>query len=253
MNKRIKVIAGAAVVGLVGAAGAFAFWSASGAGTGTANTAGDSTPIVVVQTSSIAGLTPAGTPLVLSGNFNNPNTAPVAIPGVTASVASVSPGACAASNYTIAGTATFTANVPVGTGVGSWSGQTIQLKDTGVLQDECKGAIVTLGYKTEKPAVVAPAAGTIVGQTLTLNFTDRTLSTAAVQVYVQDATGGPNAGPISDGAHSNRDFFQNDFGTIAFTQVGVTGITFVPTHVYNVKIQYAVDGTVAFTLPITAI
>lgn len=161
MRKNVKVIAGAAVVGLVTAGGAFAFWSASGAGTGTASAAADTTPIVVVQTSSVAGLTPGGAPVVLSGNFNNLNGAPVSIQGVGASIASVTPAACAATNYAITGTATYTASVPAGTGVGSWSGQTIQLKDTGVLQDECKGAVVTIAYSTA-------AVNTFVGNVLTV-------------------------------------------------------------------------------------
>ena len=128
VRRNIKIVAGAAVVGLVAAGGAFAFWSASGSGSGTAAAAADSTPISVSGTA-VTGLVPGGPAKVISGTFTNTNPAPVAIPGVVVSISSVS-GTCAASNFEIVGAAAA-ATVPVGTS-GTWTGPTIKLKDTGV-------------------------------------------------------------------------------------------------------------------------
>lgn len=143
-RKSKMILAGIATLAITGGT-AFAYWTQGGTGTGTA-AAGSTIDIVVTQTSpAISNLYPGGPSASLSGKFNNPNPGSVNIVSVTAAVTSVSPSACAASNFIIAGTSGAT-TVPSGTAVGSWNGLTIQLNETGVNQDICKDAIATITY-----------------------------------------------------------------------------------------------------------
>ena len=143
-NKR-AIIFTAVTVLLVGAGAAFAYWSTTGAGTGSAGT-GTTVAIVVNQTSTVSGLAPGVAAKSLSGNFDNANTGPVYVAAVTATVTGTDKTGCDASDYTIAGTATVGAEVPVGTGVGAWSGLTIQFNNKATNQDPCKGAVVAIAY-----------------------------------------------------------------------------------------------------------
>lgn len=122
---------------------AYAYWTAGGSGTGSAAT-GNTTPITVNQTSTVTGLYPGATPTALSGNFTNTNSGAVYVGSVTASVhtfssqTDITKPACTQADFAIGGTATVNANVPAGTGVGSWSGLTIQLTNGAGNQDNCK-------------------------------------------------------------------------------------------------------------------
>jgi hypothetical protein len=134
------------MVALASAGVAFAYWTNSGTGTGTATT-GTSSAITVNQTSTVINMGPGVAPQALSGNFNNTNSGPVYVAAVTARVTGTNKTGCDDTDYTIAGTATVNAEVPAGTGVGSWSGLTIAFNNkTGVNQDACKNAVVTIAY-----------------------------------------------------------------------------------------------------------
>ncbi len=144
-SKRTTIVATIAIV-VIGAGAAFAYWTNSGAGTGSADT-GTNVPIVVKQTSTVTGMAPGVAPQALSGNFDNSNTGPVYVAGVTATVTGTDNASCTAGDYTIAGTATVGTQVPAGTGVGSWSGLTIQFNNkAGANQDACKNAVVAIAY-----------------------------------------------------------------------------------------------------------
>ena len=147
-----KIVAGAVVsiAVLGGSLAAYAYWTTTGSGTGTAST-GTSSAITAVQTSTISGLRPGGAAQTLSGNFTNTTNSggSVYVTTVTASISSVSggAGACSASDYTLANAAmSVGADIPAGTAQGSWSGATIQFNNTGSNQDGCKGATVNLAY-----------------------------------------------------------------------------------------------------------
>ena len=150
-KKKIAILVTALVV-LIGGA-AFAYWTAGGSGTGTAET-GSNVPITVVQTSTISAMGPGDTAQDLSGNFTNTNSGPVYVGTVTASISSVTKavnapaGTCAAGDYTLANPImTVNAEVPGGTSQGSWSGATIKFNNkAAVNQDACKGATVNLAY-----------------------------------------------------------------------------------------------------------
>ncbi|MCU1517519.1 MAG: hypothetical protein JWQ75_2240 [Pseudarthrobacter sp.] len=154
MSKKNKIVAvaAAAVLTSVGGGVAFAFWTTTGSGNGSAAT-GSNTSIDVVQTSVVGGLEPAGAAQTLSGNFNNPNSSPVYVTDVVASITSVTQapdavGTCGASDFTLANeTMLVGAEVGSGDGVGSWSGATLAFNNKAdTNQDGCKGATVNLSY-----------------------------------------------------------------------------------------------------------
>jgi hypothetical protein len=151
MNRRRILLLAGVVVALALGVGAYAFWTQGGTGSGTA-TADTTSAITVNQTSSVSGLYPGGPAATLSGNFNNTNASAVQISSITAVVSSITNGssdaskpACTPADFSIGGSV-GTITVPSGTGVGSWSGLTIQLLNTAANQDNCKGATANITY-----------------------------------------------------------------------------------------------------------
>ena len=145
-----------AAVLLTGGGAAYAYWTAGGSGSGTADTA-TSSSIEVEQTSNISGLRPLGDPQPLSGVFNNVNGSPVFVTSVTVSIGAVTKalnapaGVCTAADYTLTGTVMAVGEeVAAGVNQGSWSGATIAFNNNRggapVNQDACKGASVLLSY-----------------------------------------------------------------------------------------------------------
>lgn len=142
-------------VGLIAAfalsAGAYAYWTQQGAGSGSAAT-GTNVAITVVQTSVPADLYPGGPTAPLSGTFSNTNDGPVFVNTVSATISSVSgPNItagtpCTAADYTLAGFP-LAINAEVGADDAStWSGGTVQMVNSGTNQDGCKGATVNITY-----------------------------------------------------------------------------------------------------------
>lgn len=148
-KKKLSVLTAALV--LLGGAAAFAYWTAGGSGTGSAET-GTTTGITVNQTSTVEGMGPGVDPQGLSGNFTNTNDGPVYVTSVTAAIGTVTGGAgCDATDYTLTNPVSDVgAEVPTGTGVGSWG-----TTDTPTIafnnkvdenQDGCKNATVEILY-----------------------------------------------------------------------------------------------------------
>lgn len=145
-KKRFTLIAITVAAVLVGGGIAAAYWTNSGSGSGAAGT-GSNVAVTVNQTSTVSGLAPGLPAQALSGNFDNPNAGPVFVAAVTATVTGTDQPGCGPTDYTIAGTATVGAQVAAGTGVGAWSGLTIQFNNKpAVNQDACKTAVVTIAY-----------------------------------------------------------------------------------------------------------
>ncbi len=151
-RKKQFALVTAVIVAITGGI-AYAYWTTTGSGTGTA-ASGTVGGVTVVQTSTIAGLAPGAAAQTISGNFNNPNSGPVYIASVTVSIASVTKavgapaGTCTADDYTLSNaTMTVNAEVPAGDGKGSWTGATIAFNNNPAAnQDGCKGATVNLAY-----------------------------------------------------------------------------------------------------------
>jgi hypothetical protein len=133
---------------------AFAYWTAGGSGTGSGASAGVQTPLTANQITTLAAMYPGDSPQTISGDFDNPNSGPIRVSTVTASIFSVTKaagapaGSCDATDFTLAGAAmTVNAEVPAGNGAGSFTGATIKFNDkAGTSQDACKGASVALAY-----------------------------------------------------------------------------------------------------------
>lgn len=149
--KSKKVLAATLAVTVLSGGAAYAYWTAGGAGTGTAATAASTTALTVNQ-AALQPMYPGDTAQTLSGTFGNTNSGPVYVTTVTASIVSVTKdGAavdgCTAADYTLTGaTMAVGAQVAVGDPVGAWTGATIQFNSTGANQDPCKGATVNLAY-----------------------------------------------------------------------------------------------------------
>jgi hypothetical protein len=152
MPKRMVPVAVALLALLAFSGVALAYWSAGGSGTGTAQAAAGTTPVVVNQTNVLTAMYPGDTAQTISGNFNNPNAGPVYVTTVTASIASVTKAGnpvtgCDATDFTLSPTvATVNAEVAAGNSQGAWSGPKIKFNDKGTNQDACKGVTVNLGY-----------------------------------------------------------------------------------------------------------
>lgn len=147
---RKKVFVIGAVCALIAAAGAYAFWTAGGSGTGTATTASGTTPLTVNQSTTLTPMYPGDAPQTISGTFTNNNSGPIQVVTVTAAITGVATavGTCDTTDFSLTNaTMTVNAAIPAGTTVGSWTGAKIQFNNKpGTNQDGCKGATVTLTY-----------------------------------------------------------------------------------------------------------
>jgi hypothetical protein len=147
-NRKTAFVAAATAAAVVTGGVAYAYWTNTGAGAGTAAT-GSNESITVNQTSAISDLAPGLPAQTLSGNFTNGNGGPVFVHAVTVQVTGTDHGGCDASDYTIGGSAVVDDEVASGPAVGSWSGLTIRFNDKAdANQDACKGATVNLAYSS---------------------------------------------------------------------------------------------------------
>ena len=131
---------------------AYAYWTGSGSGSGSASAATPASLTVNQTNAAITNLYPGGPARALNGNFDNPNAGAVYVHDVTATVhalnaqADGSKPACTEADFAIGGSATVNAQVAAGTGVGSWSGLTVSMLNTGANQDNCKGVSIQIDY-----------------------------------------------------------------------------------------------------------
>ena len=149
LSKKAKIIiAGAAIAGLASAGGAYAYWTTTGNGTGSATT-GTSSAFAVTTTSPTGGpLTPGGPSESVGFNVANNNTGVQRLNTVVVTVANANgtawnavPG-CSALDYTVSA-ATFAAGdiAPSGSTSGTVS---ISMNNLNANQDQCKGVTVPL-------------------------------------------------------------------------------------------------------------
>jgi hypothetical protein len=150
--KHKAFVASATVCAVLVAVGAYAYWTNGGSGSGSAAT-GTNAAITVTQTTVPAGLYPGGAASSLAGKFNNTNDGPVHVNEVSATIGAITgPNItvgtpCTADDYALDGfPVTVNADIAAGTAVGAWTGGTIAMVETGVNQDGCKGATVTISY-----------------------------------------------------------------------------------------------------------
>ena len=151
-RKRAAAIAtGAALTFIVGGV-AFAYWSTTGSGTGSAAT-GTVVGVTIQATSApVTGLYPGGPAQNVSGNFDNPNDGSVYIKQVTVAVDPAwSAGTtlpCTAADFTVTQPSANNAEIAKGAGVGAWGTATIKMNNLSTNQDSCKSVTVPLVFSS---------------------------------------------------------------------------------------------------------
>jgi hypothetical protein len=146
ISHRTLALVVAAVIVVVGAVGAYAYWTSGGGGSGSAAT-GTSADLVVQQTSQVSAIGPGVDAQPLSGNFDNGSSAASYVGSVSVVVTDTDQAGCTADDYTITGSPMAVDGlVPVGLGQGSWGGADIAFNNTDSNQDACQGATVHLTY-----------------------------------------------------------------------------------------------------------
>jgi hypothetical protein len=152
LNRKRKVGVVLAVCLLASAGIAYAYWTTSGSGSGGATTA-EPAAITINQTSTADGLFPGGPAKALSGDFDNPNPGGIFVATINAVIGDVAgPNItagtpCTAADYQLNGfPVTVNAEISSGSGVGAWSGGSIQLLNSASDQNGCKAATVTVNY-----------------------------------------------------------------------------------------------------------
>lgn len=105
--KRAIVVGSAVAITGLSAGAAFAYWTTTGSGTGSAAT-GTNQAVTVTQIGTVSGLTPGSAAQAIDFKITNPSTAKQYVNGVTVSISSISPAqadsskpACTAADYTL--------------------------------------------------------------------------------------------------------------------------------------------------------
>jgi hypothetical protein len=149
-SKRIKIVAGGTAV-LMGGGIAFAYWTTSGAGTGSA-TAGSDTGVTIAQLGSTSGLVPGGPAQPIDFTITNPATFNQFVTSVEVSITDVVGGddsalpECTADDFTVVQPDAISEDLTPGAHGYAVSGATIALKNLATNQDNCKDAVVSLAF-----------------------------------------------------------------------------------------------------------
>jgi hypothetical protein len=147
-RKSKLILAGIATIAITGGS-AIAYWTTSGTGSGSA-TVGTSTAVTVVQTGTIAALTPGSTPQAINFTITNPAATNQTISSVAISITGVTgpniTGSlpCTAADFDLVQPNATYGDLTPGAHPYSPSGATLQLLNTASNQDGCKNATVAL-------------------------------------------------------------------------------------------------------------
>jgi hypothetical protein len=149
-KQKIAAVGTAAVVGVVGAGAAYAYWTTSGSGQGAATT-GAETPVTIEQSGSVLGLTPGGKAQALDFTIRNTANATQYVSAITVKIDSISNNGvpavgCSADDFTLVQPNAINLAVPAGRTPVPASGGSLAMKDTGVNQDGCKNVGVNLSF-----------------------------------------------------------------------------------------------------------
>ena len=137
-----------ALVGALAAGGAYAYWTNSGSGTGSATTANPAGNLLTVTgVGAIANLSPGSTAQAVTGTINNGTGAAVTVGTSCASFAGTTrQSGCSASDYRIDGAPILGAAVSIAAAGNAAipAGITVEMLNTGSNQDACKGQALTV-------------------------------------------------------------------------------------------------------------
>ena len=136
-----KTVAGLTAAFLIIGGGAYAYWTTTSAGTGSAPNAASNGTLTITATFA-SGLTP-GASVPVTYTASNPGTSSLQV-GTISHVVSTSNASCSPADFTISNVASNT-TVPAGASNFAIAGTgTLGFTDTAVNQDACKSATVTL-------------------------------------------------------------------------------------------------------------
>jgi hypothetical protein len=148
VRKRYVVAVVSAIAALALAGGAYAFWTTTGAGTGSASVASSNGTLVLHGVAADA-LTPGGSSSV-SFTADNANTSSLEVGTISLDSVSLDAGhsACDVSDFSMPDVVSST-QVPAGASDYALSGSgTLSMADTALNQDACKGASLTLNLSS---------------------------------------------------------------------------------------------------------
>ena len=150
-NSYVLMAAGAAAL-LLGGGVAFAFWTSSRTGTGTA-AAATTESVDITQSGSITDLYPGGPGRTISIDIANANDSAVTIDEVTAVVDGTSNPGCTDADFAISGPV-YAGGTIAGNATVTATDATISMLDrAGVNQDACKGVTIDLVFNA---SVITP-------------------------------------------------------------------------------------------------
>lgn len=159
-KKGIAFLAAIAAIA-ISAVGAYAYFTSTGHGTGSA-TVGTSTALTITQTGSISGLTPNGPIVPVAYTINNPTAngaqnlglVSASITTIDQTVAGQAAGTCTAADFNLLPATSAVGTVAAGGTFNSATATepTIQMIDTSANQDGCQGATVHLSLDAAQGA-----------------------------------------------------------------------------------------------------
>ncbi len=149
-GKKRTAIVLATLLTVVGAGSAFAYWTATGTGTGEATT-GESTAFVITSETAVGEITPGGPGETVDFTVTNPGSGTEYLSNVTVTLADTDGTAwvpatdCLIADYSVSvTTAPVYGEIAAG---GSLTGTvTVTLANTAVNQDACQGQVVPLYF-----------------------------------------------------------------------------------------------------------
>ncbi len=156
-GKRAWVGLAAIAAAAIAVVGGYAYWTSTGSGSGSV-TVGTDTPWQVDTAAASGGpLTPGGPVETVGYTVTNNSTGNQALAGVTVSVANSdgsvwSSGSCSAADFSVngapAGTSAYHTALAqtFGPGASDSASVTVQMVDTGVDQNDCRGLTVPLRF-----------------------------------------------------------------------------------------------------------
>lgn len=141
-TKKFGLVAAATAILLLVGGIAFAYWTSSGTGTGSATTGTDTAWDVQVDDTTQGILTPDGPKETIAFSVTNDSTGTQAFTSAVPSVTGTSSSGCTAADFNVDNVQIVAGSVAAGGVVnGTFD---LQMVDTGVNQDACRGVTVDL-------------------------------------------------------------------------------------------------------------
>jgi hypothetical protein len=134
------------LLSLAVAGGAFAYWTISGTGSGSA-TAGTVVAVTITPLGApVTGLYPGGPVQALNVRLSNPNSSPVTVGTLSATLDGTGlPVGCTTADFAVGADVVLDTSI-AGNSFLDNNGLTVQMRETGLNQDACKLATVGLEF-----------------------------------------------------------------------------------------------------------